>query len=238
MNKDEFILELKKLGIVLSINQINNLEIYKSLLQEYNKKFNLTTIIEDNDIYLKHFYDCLYLITLNEVKSASNILDIGSGAGFPGMVLGIILNDINVFLVESNGKKCSFLNKVINSLKLDNVTVINSRAEDYVKQNREKSDIVTSRAVSDMIVLSELSLPAVKVNGYFIPMKSHIDEELKYSSIKIKDLGGMIEDIIKYELPNEKSVRSVVKIKKINNTDKIYPRDYSKIIKDLKKVQK
>ena len=238
MNKNDFILELKNIDITLSEENLNNLDIYKELLKEYNKKFNLTTIIKDTDIYLKHFYDSLCLLSLNEVRKAKSILDIGTGAGFPGLVIAIVLKDINVVLVESNGKKCNFLKEVVSRLNLNNVTIYNMRAEEYVKNSRELFDVVTSRAVADLTILCELSIPAVSINGYFLPMKAHVDEELNYSMNKIKALGASLEDVVKYRLPYEMSERCIIKIKKIKKTDNIYPRDYSKIIKDLKKVQK
>ena len=123
MNKDEFINELKKLGISLTQSELNSFETYKNLLQEYNKKFNLTTIIEDESIYLKHFYDSLCLMKVVELKTAKTILDIGTGAGFPGIPLAIINKDKKITLVESNGKKVSFLTFLKEKLNLNNVEI-------------------------------------------------------------------------------------------------------------------
>ena len=150
MNKEEFIKELKKINIDISDNQLEKLDKFKELLKEYNQKFNLTTIIKDNDIYLKHFYDSLYLMTTKEFKNSSSILDIGVGAGFPSIPLAILNEDKEFTLIESSQKKCNFINIVKEKLLLSNITIINNRAEDFTRLNREKFDIATSRAVSHL----------------------------------------------------------------------------------------
>lgn len=237
MNKEEFTKELEKLNIKITSEDLSSFETYKSLLQEYNKKFNLTSIIEDKEIYLKHFYDSLCLMKVEEIKTGASILDIGTGAGFPGIPLGIINKDKKITLIESNGKKISFLNVIKEKLNLNNIEIINSRAEEYARLHREKFDIVTSRAVSHLQVISELSLPTLKINGLFIPMKSNIEEELKVSQEYIKKLGGKLENIITYSLPIENSKRTILCIRKTNKTDTKYPRDYSKITKEIKKIK-
>ncbi len=233
MNKDEFIKELSKLNITLTDYELTKFETYKELLKEYNKKFNLTSIVEDNSIYLKHFYDSLYLLKEETLKNAKNILDIGTGAGFPGIPLAIIQKNTNITLVESNTKKCNFLNIVKEKLNLDNIEVINDRAENYVKTKREYFDIVTSRAVANLKILIELELPALKINGYFLGLKSNVEEELNKSEKFITELGGVLESVINYTLPYENSKRTIVKIKKAHKTDKKYPREYKTILKDL-----
>ncbi len=238
MNKDKFVAELKKINISLSENTLNKLDTYKELLKEYNQKFNLTAITDDESIYLKHFYDCLYLSKLEELQNAFSILDIGTGAGFPGMVLALVLPNTKVTLVESNTKKCGFLQIIKEKLNINNVSIINDRAENFSKANREIFDIVTSRAVANLLVLAELEVPSLKVNGYFLPLKSHFEEELLISKVKLEDLGCTLEEIITYNLPIEESNRAILKIKKISKTKEMYPRDYSKIIKDLKKMAK
>lgn len=238
MNKDEFVKYLDKINIKINEEELLKFEKYKELLKEYNNKFNLTSIIDDESIYLKHFYDSLYLITIEELKKSNNILDIGTGAGFPGIPLSIMLKDKNITLVESNEKKCMFLNVIKNELNLNNIEIVNMRQEDYAKLNREKFDLVTSRAVSNLVVISELEIPCLKVGGYFLPLKSNVEEEIELSKEKINVLGAKILDIIEYTLPIENSKRTILKIEKIKETDKMYPRDYSKIIKDLKKVSK
>lgn len=234
MNKEEFINSLKELNIILSEDQIASFEIYKNLLQEYNKKFNLTSLTTDESIYLKHFYDSICLMKIKELKSSSTLLDIGSGAGFPGIPLAIINSKLKITLIESNRKKCEFLKIIKEKLNLDNIEIINSRAEEYAKENRNKFDIATSRAVSHLSIIAELEIPALKLNGYFLPLKSNVQEELEESYSKIQDLGTQLEEIIEYTLPIENSKRTILKIKKIKETPKYYPREYNKIIKEIK----
>ena len=237
MNKNSFIEELTKINIELTEEQLDKIDEYKELLKEYNQKFNLTSIIEDEAIYLKHFYDCLYLLTIDKIKEAKSIVDIGTGAGLPGLVLAIALINCSITLVESNEKKCLFLKEVSNRLSLNNVEVINERAETYAKTVRERYDVATARAVSDLRVLLELEIPLIKENGYFIPLKSHIDEEINHSKDLINELNITIEDKKAYKLPYENSDRTILVIKKNKKTNTKYPREYNQIIKDLKKRQ-
>lgn len=235
MSEESFIKELDKLNIKIGKKELDLFNIYKELLKEYNKKFNLTSIIEDNDIYLKHFFDSLYLLTIDEVRNSTSILDIGTGAGFPGIPLAIMLPSTKITLIESNNKKCGFLNIVKSSLNLDNVEIICTRAENYTKINREKFDIATSRAVANLSILLELEIPSLKVNGYFLPLKSNIFDELKDSNQIINDLNCKVEKIINYNLPIENSKRTILKIKKEKITSNKYPREYNKILKSIKK---
>lgn len=238
MNKELFYKELENMNIILNDTQKEQLSTYCNFLIEYNKHTNLTAIKEENDIYLKHFYDSF---TLSKVYSLSNekVLDIGTGAGFPGMVLKIVFPNIKLTLLDSNNKKTRFLTELIDKIHVDNIKVINSRAEDFIKDNRECFDIVTSRAVSDLTILSELSLPFVKLNGYFIPLKGSNKEEIKGGEYSINLLGGNIEKIENITLPIENSERNILLIKKVNKTPSKYPRQYSQIIKNpLKKGSK
>ena len=238
MNKELFYKELENMNIVLNDNQKEQLNTYCNFLIEYNKHTNLTAIKEENDIYLKHFYDSL---TLTKVYNLSDekVLDIGTGAGFPGMVLKIVFPNIKLTLLDSNNKKTKFLTELIDKIYVDNVIVINSRAEDFIKDNREVFDIVTSRAVSDLTILSELSLPFVKVNGYFIPLKGSNKEEINNGEYSIKLLGGKVEKIENIILPIEESERNILLVKKVDKTPSKYPRLYSQIIKNpLKKGSK
>jgi 16S rRNA (guanine527-N7)-methyltransferase len=233
MNKEKFINELKKLNINITEKQIKHFETYKNLLQEYNQKFNLTSITEEEAIYLKHFYDSLCITKAIDLNSITTLLDIGTGAGFPGIPIAIIFNNIKITLVESNAKKCGFLNIIREKLNLKNVEIINERAEDYTKNNREKFDIVTSRAVAHLSILAELEIPALKTNGYFLPLKSNIEEEIKETEKKLIELNSQIEETIEYELPIEKSKRTILKIKKLQSTKQTYPREYNKILKEI-----
>lgn len=231
MNEKEFKEYLLKININITIEELKKFEIYKELLKEYNKKFNLTSIIEDDKIYLKHFYDSLYIMNIPEFHNKKTFLDIGTGAGFPSLPLAIMNKNMFFTLVESNQKKCSFLNIVKEKLELNNVEIINDRAENYTKLNREKFDITSSRAVSHLKILSELEIPALKVNGYFMPLKSSIEEELNETKDFLNKLDCFVEKIHKYTLPIENSERSIIVIKKNSITKKEYPRNYSQIIK-------
>ena len=225
MNVNEFTKYLKELNIDISEENLRKFQVYSNLLKEYNKKFNLTSITEDKEIYLKHFYDSLCLFKVKKLFDNLTLLDVGSGAGFPGIPIAIVNPNIEVTLLESNAKKCGFLKIVKDALNLKNIKIINARAEDYTQKTREKFDIVTSRAVAHLQVLAELETPALKVNGYFLPLKSHITEELENSNKTLNNLNLK---------PIESSSRTILKIKKQHKTPDIYPRNYNKILKDLK----
>lgn len=237
MNNEEFLNSLKLLGIEVTYKELSKFEKYKGLLKEYNQKFNLTSITNDLDIYLKHFYDSLCLFKIKEVKENKTLLDIGTGAGFPGIPLAIINSNLKVYLLESNTKKCEFLKIVKQELNLNNIEVINSRAEDFIKTHKEEFDLATSRAVSHLKILSELEIPALKINGLFIPLKSHYEEELKETEPFLKTLNSELTEIITYTLPIENSKRTILKITKVKPTPLIYPRNYSQIKKSLNKKQ-
>lgn len=235
MNETDFIENVQNLGITLSKIQLNKLKDYYKLLKLWNDKFNLTTILDEQDVYLKHFYDSVCIFKTNKFKDNMLICDIGTGAGFPGIVIAIINNNLRIDLVESNKKKCTFLNEVKEKLDLNNITIINSRAEEYGKNNREKYDIVTCRAVSRLYIISELAIPLLKVKGYFLPLKANLEEELDEAKKHLRELDANIEDILLYDLPIIEAKRTIPVIKKNKPTNNIYPREYSKIIKVLKK---
>lgn len=230
MNKETFIKELKKLNIELKETTLAMLNEYYSILKEENQKYNLTRIIEEDDVYLKHFYDSLTITKIIDINNQS-ICDLGSGAGFPGLVLGICFPSAKLTLIESNGKKCNFLNIVKKKLNLNNVTIINTRIEEYAKENRELYDIVTARAVAPLKHLLEYGIPLVKINGIFIAMKANVENEEKnidnyYNKLNIKE-----EQRIVFNLPHENSIRTLIKYQKEKETDKRYPRRYNEIIK-------
>ncbi len=238
MNKEEFYKELEKLNIFLTEKQKEQLTIYADYLREYNSHTNLTAITEEKDIYLKHFYDSL---TINKAYSLSKekVLDIGTGAGFPGMVLKIVYPNIELTLLDSNNKKINFLKELSKKLNINNIEIIQDRAENFILQKREYYDIVTSRAVSNLSILSEISIPFVKNDGYFIPLKGSNKEEIDESKKAIEILGGEIINIVNFILPIEKSERNIILVKKTKKTPKEYPRQYSKILKNpLKKEMK
>ena len=230
MNKEEFIKSLKEINIDITEEQLNKLELFYNLLIEENKKYNLTAITEKEQVYLKHFYDSLTLSKIIKLDNQS-LCDIGTGAGFPGLVLKIVFPNLNLTLIESNGKKCNFLNIVKEKLELSNITIINERAEIYSINNREKFDIVPSRAVAPLKHLLEYSIPAVKNNGYYVAMKSNIENEIENIENYYKKLDITLEDKIIFNLPKENSLRTLLLYKKNKETNKIYPRKYTEIKK-------
>ena len=230
MNKETFIMELKKIGIELTTLRLEQFNTYYELLIEENKKYNLTSITEESDVYLKHFYDSLMIIKGIKLEN-QYICDIGTGAGFPGMVLKIVFPNIKIDLLDATAKKCNFLKMVIEKLQLKSIDVINTRAEEYSKKNREKYDIVTSRAVAPLKHLLEYSVPMLKINGTFIALKSNIEEEIKNIDNYYQKLFLFNEKIIEFELPIEQSKRTIYTVVKKNTTPSIYPRQYNQIKK-------
>ena len=230
MNKSEFIEELKKLNINITDHMLDELEIYKNFLQEYNKHTNLTAITNDEDIYLKHFYDSLTIVKAIDLNRVESLLDIGTGAGFPGMVIKILYPNIKLTLLDANNKKIKFLEELATKLNID-VELIHSRVEEYAKNNLNKFDIVTSRAVANLRILTELSLPLVKVNGYIIALKGNIASELIDAKNTINILNSEIEDIFTFDLYQNNGQRNIIKIKKNKESALKDLRSYDKIIK-------
>lgn len=230
MNINNFIDYLEKLGIKYTNCQLNQLEMYYEILIEYNKVMNLTGITNKEDVYLKHFYDSLTISKIIDLNNYNSLCDIGTGAGFPGIVLKIFYPNLKVTLIDSLNKRINFLNDVIQKLKLTNIEAIHCRIEEYAKINREKYDIVTSRAVAPLNILLEYAIPIVKSGKYFIAMKGKEEnEELYHNAIKI--LQSEICNICKFKLPIENSERTLYKIKKNNKTSTKYPRKYIEIKK-------
>lgn len=231
MNKEEFIKKVKDLGITLTDTQLNQLEEYCNFLLVYNEHTNLTAIKEHDQVYLKHFYDSLTFIKAIDPSKYENLLDIGTGAGFPGMVLKIVYPTLEVTLLDSNNKKINFLKELTMKLGLTKVNFFHGRAEEFCIKNRERFDLVTARAVSNMTVLTELCLPLTKVGGYFIAMKGSNIDEITEAKAAITKLGGKLENIVNFTLPTEESGRNIAKILKEKTTPKEYPRRYEKIVK-------
>ena len=231
MNIEEFIKACNELNISLDDKTLSNLNIYKEYLQEYNAHTNLTTITEDEDIYLKHFYDSLTIVKAIDLNTVSSLIDVGTGAGFPGMVLKIVFPHLNVTLIDSNNKKTTFLSNLKDRLQLDNLNIINERSEDYAHKHIDEYDVVTSRAVANLRVLTELCLPMVKVGGKFIPLKATVEEEIKEANNIINTLNGKLSNTITFNLPKEESLRNILVIDKLDKTPKGYPRNYGKIKK-------
>lgn len=204
------------------------LEAFKNLLVEKNKEFNLTSITDNKEIYIKHFYDSLSGEKF--ISSGAKVVEIGSGGGFPSVPLKILRDDIDFTLIESVGKKCNFLNLVKNTFNFENFEVKNARCEDLAKDNiyRENFDFSIARAVANLSTLCEYMLPFVKVGGKMIAYKSVNDEEIENAKNAIDILGGKISEIIKYSLPENMGERYLVIIEKIKNTPQKYPRGKGK----------
>lgn len=229
MTQNEFINELKKLNINLTEKQQDQLNTYYELLIEYNKVMNLTGIIEKEQVYLKHFYDSLTITKVIDPIQEQTLCDIGTGAGFPGLVLKIIFPNLKVTLVDSLNKRIEFLKTVIEKLELTNIEAIHARIEEYGKIEREKYDIVTSRAVAPLNTLLEYAIPLLKINKHFIAYKGNCEEEITNSENALKKLDSKIEKIEKFKLPKEESNRTIIKITKQKITNNKYPRKNSEI---------
>ena len=209
MTNNEFIEGLLNLGIKYTDKQLEQLEDYYNLLVEWNNKINLTSIIEKEDVYLKHFYDSLTIVKGIDLNNINTLCDVGTGAGFPGLVIKIMFPHIKVILIDSKNKKLLFIQDVINKLNLENVEVIHTRAEEY----NNKFDLVTSRAVARIDKLVNYTMHLLNNNGVFIAMKGNIDEELTDPIKKEINKKYKIENIIKFKLEKENSDRSLVIIK-------------------------
>lgn len=229
MTKQEFLSLLNENNVVLSEKQAFQFEKYLYLLQEYNKVMNLTGITEENEVYEKHFYDSL-LFSFGENLNGLTLIDVGSGAGFPGIPLAIAYPNLTITLLEPLNKRCFFLDIVVKELDLKNVTIICERAEIYSRENIEKYDIATARAVSKLNILLEISSQMVKVGGHFIALKGKIaQEEIEQASNALKLLNFKITKIKSDSLPSEEDERKNIFIKKIGRTNPKYPRNYSQI---------
>lgn len=222
-------------GLQLSKEQYEKFIIYMRLLQEWNEKINLTAIVDDEDIVKKHFIDSIKAFKRDEFKIARSLIDVGTGAGFPGLPIAIMKGDINITLLDSLNKRVNFLNTVKNKLELFNVTTIHSRAEDGAKNNdlREKFDIATSRAVANMSVLTEFCLPYVRTGGSFIALKGpSVDQEIHESMNAIKILGGKLVEICEVNIEGTELKHNLVVVKKIKECSKSYPRKAGMITKN------
>lgn len=217
---------LEKWNIEISHDQLVQFRDYYNLLLEWNSFMNLTTITDHDEVLLKHFVDSIslgYYFPLSD----QCLLDLGTGAGFPGIPLKILYPDLDVVLVDSLNKRIKFLDEVINTLELKKIKTIHSRAEDIGHNNvyRETFDICTSRAVANLSTLSEYCLPMVKKNGWFIPYKSEkTQEEISDAEYAIDILGGKIDHVEEFSLPDSELNRTLIFIKKIGNTSSKYPR--------------
>ena len=229
MNIDEFKIEVKKLGIKVTDEEINKLEKYAELLKKWNEKINLTAITEKKQVYLKHFYDSLTLVKAIDLNKVNTLCDLGTGAGFPGLVLKIFFPQLELTLVDALNKRINFLNIVIKELSLDNVTLVHARAEEYGKEHRECFDVVTARALSSFPVLLEYGIPLLKINGHLIALRGLNDSAEGINALNV--LNSKINKIIEFKLPFEESNRTLVDVIKVGKTPNKYPRRYSEIKK-------
>ena len=229
MKKEEFFEKMQEksrdLDIHFSVEQLEQFFVYINLLIEWNEKMNLTAIIDPEEIILKHFIDSITI--LNKIENNSKVVDVGTGAGFPGIPLSIMNTTLKITLVDSLNKRLIFLQEVVDRLNLKNIEIVHARAEEFGqnKKYRESFDIATSRAVANLSTLSEYLIPLVKVNGKAISMKaSEAQEEINEAKKAIEVLGGKIEIIEEFNLPQSDIGRTVIIIKKEKNTSAKYPR--------------
>lgn len=224
---EKFKQQLSRLNLSLSNEQEQQFHRYYELLVEWNNVMNLTAITEYDQVNEKHFVDSLAIVKAVNIEKIDSVIDIGTGAGFPGIPLKIMFPHLKVVLLDSLQKRINFLNAVIDDLELKNISALHGRAEDYAKKldYREQFDLCVSRAVANLSTLSEYCIPYIRVGGIFISYKSgSVDEEIFDSKKAITLLGGKVDDIIKFQLPDTEISRSFVKIEKVSETKKKYPR--------------
>lgn len=229
MTEEQFIKEVLKLKIELTPTKLLLLEKYYLILKEWNTKINLTRIIDKKDVYLKHFYDSLTIIKVIDLNKNAKIVDLGTGAGFPGLVLKIVFSNLNVTLIESCSKKVLFLNEVIKTLELTNIVIIEQRVEQYALLHREEYDYVVARAFSKLSILIELGIPLLKIKGKLIAMKGIVP--LLNNQTTLTKIESKVEKIINFKLPIINHQRTLIVILKLKKTNKKYPRSYAQIKK-------
>lgn len=219
----ELINKANQINIILEEKQIENFYKYMNLLLEWNEKMNLTAITEPNEVILKHFIDSLTIANL--LEEGQSVIDVGTGAGFPGIPISIVKNN-NITLLDSLNKRITFLQEVINKLELKNIKAVHARVEEFAKNKKEREmyDIATSRAVAPLNVLLEYLLPLVKQNGKCICMKGSNTEEIDEAKNALKTLGGEIEKVEKIILPESDITRNIIIVKKVKETPLKYPR--------------
>ena len=222
--KKELINLANKINVNLNNDMVDKFFIYKDMLKEWNEKINLTAITEDKEIILKHFIDCLTIEKY--IPKDVTVIDVGTGAGFPGIPLKIVREDISLTLLDSLNKRLLFLDSVKQFLKLEKTKIVHGRAEDSGRNFafREKYDVATARAVANLNVLAEYCLPFVKIGGLFICMKGNNIEEVENAKKAIEKLGGKIEKIEKIYLPDSDIERNIIIIRKFKDTPKEFPR--------------
>lgn len=216
----------------LTSRQLEQFDTYYEYLIQENQKMNLTAIVEKEEVYIKHFYDSLLLSKELDFNRAMTICDIGSGAGFPSIPLKIMYPDLKVTIIEPTQKRIHFLERLLSKLEINDVNLLAKRAEDVAQDFNNTFDIVTARAVARLNILSELCLPFVKVDGYFVAMKGQqFEEEVQEAKQALSILGGKINNIHSYMLPNDIGKRAILLIQKEKKHPDKYPRHFSQIKK-------
>ncbi|MGX7200210.1 16S rRNA (guanine(527)-N(7))-methyltransferase RsmG [Enterococcus nangangensis] len=227
MTPEEFQQQLATLGITLTPLQVQQFQQYYQLLITWNEKINLTALTSLEDVYLKHFYDSLLLSQAAVFQKDLSLCDVGAGAGFPSLPLKIVFPELKIAIVDSLNKRINFLQTVVDELGLQDVSLYHSRAEDFGRNNEHRGqyDLVTARAVARLNILSELCLPLVKENGYFVPLKAKQGEvELQEAQNALKILGGTYQETLKFVLPGGAEERELFVFQKTKVTPKKYPR--------------
>jgi 16S rRNA (guanine527-N7)-methyltransferase len=227
MNIMDFTTQLREKGISLSSKQLDQFELYYKELVEWNEKMNLTAITDKEDVYLKHFYDSLSASFTFDFSQDMSIVDVGAGAGFPSLPLKICFPHLKISIVDSLNKRITFLQHLVDELRLENVHLYHDRAESFAqnKEHRQTYDVAMARAVARLNILAELCIPLVKVEGTFIAMKgAKGQEELEEAKTAIHILGGELKEDIPFYLPEDEGERNIILIRKKKTSPKMYPR--------------
>lgn len=220
------------LQVELSQLQLDQFDVYYKFLLEYNKITNLTRITEENEVYYKHFYDSLTIIKRVDFNKIKTLCDMGAGAGFPSIPLKIIYPHLHITIIDSLGKRITFLKQLIEKLNLDNVFLVYDRIENYAKNHHNQFDLVTARALGKLPLILELGLPMNKIDSYFVAYKSkNYEEELSSSLNALNLLGGKLEKVVPFEIPHQYGDRVHIIIEKHKKSPNIYPRSFSAIKK-------
>lgn len=232
MNNEEILRQgINGFGIEANDQMINDLKTYREILVDWNQKMNLTGIEEEREVFIKHFLDSISAVSNGYIKNRISLIDVGTGAGFPGLPLKICLRDIKLTLLDSLNKRINFLQEVSNTVNLEDVEFIHGRAEDFGKDSkyREQFDVATARAVAGLPILMEFCVPFVKLGGYFVCLKGpNANLELEESQKAMEVLGLEFIEKIDIELPNEELKHNILVFKKVKNTPEKYPRKAGK----------